>query len=123
MNVLVCSMAAGRPEFRARRSGFIDRGVKCFLGPVAGHRRRIGEGMPPQFGRRNMLGRVGCAERGRPGSPAARDRDGQIAVLPPTDWAAWLYLTKPEVELPRPLPAGMLNIETEMRQPDLKCSS
>ena len=29
---------------------------------------------------------------------------GQVAVLRPEDWAAWLYLTKPQAELLRPLP-------------------
>jgi putative SOS response-associated peptidase YedK len=36
----------------------------------------------------------------------------QIVVLRPEDWAAWIYLTKPERELLRPLPAGSLDVET-----------
>lgn len=35
------------------------------------------------------------------GSPALR----------PEDWAAWLYLTKPESELLRPLPEGSLEVD------------
>jgi putative SOS response-associated peptidase YedK len=38
--------------------------------------------------------------------------DRQVAVLRPEDWAAWLYLTRPEAELLRPLPAGSLEVET-----------
>jgi putative SOS response-associated peptidase YedK len=34
-----------------------------------------------------------------------------IAVLRPQDWKAWVYLTKPERELLRPLPAGSLSAE------------
>jgi len=30
----------------------------------------------------------------------------------PPQWAAWLYLTKPENELLKPLPAGSLSVET-----------
>jgi putative SOS response-associated peptidase YedK len=38
--------------------------------------------------------------------------DRQIVVLLPPDWTAWLYLTKPEGDLLRPLPAGSLKAET-----------
>jgi len=45
---------------------------------------------------------------------AAREieQDRQVAVLRPEDWAAWLYLTRPEPELLRPLPAGALEVTT-----------
>jgi hypothetical protein len=33
-------------------------------------------------------------------------------VLQPQEWAAWIYLTKPEAELLQPLPAGSLVVET-----------
>jgi len=36
----------------------------------------------------------------------------QVVVLRPKDWAPWIYLTKPEGELLRPIPAGSLNVET-----------
>jgi putative SOS response-associated peptidase YedK len=36
----------------------------------------------------------------------------QVVVLPPEDWAAWIYLTKPENELLRPLPEGSLDVKT-----------
>jgi putative SOS response-associated peptidase YedK len=37
-----------------------------------------------------------------------RYHDRQVAVLRPADWAKWLYLSKPEAELLRPLPGGSL---------------
>jgi putative SOS response-associated peptidase YedK len=36
----------------------------------------------------------------------------QVVVLPREDWAAWIYLTKPEKELLRPLSEGSLDVET-----------
>ena len=36
----------------------------------------------------------------------------QIVVLRPEHWAAWIYLTRPESELLRPLPEGSLDVET-----------
>ena len=36
----------------------------------------------------------------------------QVVVLRPEHWAAWIYLTKPERELLRPLPQGSLDVET-----------
>lgn len=47
-----------------------------------------------------------------PGPDVAAYHNRQIAVLQPEDWSAWLYLTKSENELLRPLPAGSLNVET-----------
>jgi putative SOS response-associated peptidase YedK len=47
-----------------------------------------------------------------PGADMAPYHDRQVAVLRPEDWAAWLYLTKPEAELLRPLPSGSLAVET-----------
>jgi putative SOS response-associated peptidase YedK len=38
--------------------------------------------------------------------------DRQVAVLRPEDWAAWLFLTKPEAELLMPLPKGSLEVKT-----------
>lgn len=45
-----------------------------------------------------------------PGPDVAPIHDRQIVVLQPPDWAAWIYLTKPESELLRPLPGGSLNV-------------
>ena len=38
--------------------------------------------------------------------------DRQVVVLRPTDWAHWIYLTRPEKDLLRPLPEGSLQVET-----------
>ena len=47
-----------------------------------------------------------------PGPDIEPYHDRQVCVLAPADWAAWLYLTKPEAELLKPLPAGSLDVET-----------
>ena len=46
-----------------------------------------------------------------PGPDIAPIHDRQVCVLKPEDWAAWLFLTKPEAELLGPLPAGTLAVE------------
>ncbi len=40
----------------------------------------------------------------------------QVVVLQPQDWAAWIYLTRPEKELLRPLPGGSLDVETVRKE-------
>ena len=47
-----------------------------------------------------------------PGPDIEPYHDRQVVVLRPPQWAAWLYLTKPENELLKPLPAGSLSAET-----------
>ena len=47
-----------------------------------------------------------------PGEDVEPYHDRQVAVLRPEDWAAWLYLTRPEAELLRPLPGGALEMKT-----------
>ena len=47
-----------------------------------------------------------------PGPDIAPYHDRQVCVLRPDDWAAWLFLTRPEADLLRPLPAGSLAVET-----------
>ncbi|MEO6394673.1 MAG: SOS response-associated peptidase [Devosia sp.] len=47
-----------------------------------------------------------------PGPDIAPYHDRQVCVLAPQDWAAWLYLTKPEAELLKPLPARTLVVKT-----------
>lgn len=47
-----------------------------------------------------------------PGPDVAPYHDRQIVVLRPDDWAAWIYLTKPEADLLKPLPKGALTVET-----------
>ena len=46
-----------------------------------------------------------------PGPDIAPIHDRQVCVLKPEDWAAWLFLTRPEAELLAPLPAGTLVVE------------
>jgi putative SOS response-associated peptidase YedK len=46
-----------------------------------------------------------------PGLDIAPIHDRQVCVLKPEDWAAWLFLSKPQGELLRPLPAGTLVVE------------
>ena len=53
-----------------------------------------------------------------PGPDIAPYHDRQIVILHPHDWAAWIYLTKPEAELLRPLAAGSLTVETVRRGSD-----
>jgi len=47
-----------------------------------------------------------------PGLDVAPIHNRQIVVLQPSEWAAWIYLTKPEKDLLRPLPEGSLSVET-----------
>ncbi|RWL15139.1 MAG: SOS response-associated peptidase [Mesorhizobium sp.] len=47
-----------------------------------------------------------------PGPDIVSYHDRQVVVLRPTDWAHWIYLTKTETELLRPLPEGSLAVET-----------
>ena len=47
-----------------------------------------------------------------PGPDVEPYHNRQVVVLRPQDWAAWLYLTKPEAELLSPLPGGSLHVET-----------
>jgi putative SOS response-associated peptidase YedK len=44
-----------------------------------------------------------------PGPDVAPYHDRQVVVLPPSDWIAWLYLTKPEGELLRQLSCGRVD--------------
>ncbi len=46
-----------------------------------------------------------------PGPDIKPYHDRQVVVLEPNDWAAWLWLRKPESELLRPATAGTLAVE------------
>ena len=46
-----------------------------------------------------------------PGPDVAPIHDRQVCVLTPAEWAAWLFLTRPEPELLRPLLAGHLAVD------------
>jgi putative SOS response-associated peptidase YedK len=47
-----------------------------------------------------------------PGADIEPYHDRQVCVLAPADWAHWLFLTRPEAELLKPLPAGTLEVTT-----------
>jgi putative SOS response-associated peptidase YedK len=47
-----------------------------------------------------------------PGPDIEPYHDRQVCVLAPQDWAHWLFLTRPQEELLKPLPAGTLKVET-----------
>ena len=47
-----------------------------------------------------------------PGPDIAPYHDRQVVILRPEDWAHWLFLTKSEAELLKPLPKGSLAVET-----------
>jgi putative SOS response-associated peptidase YedK len=46
-----------------------------------------------------------------PGADVAPYHDRQVVVLQREDWGAWLDLTRPELELLRPLPTGSLKAQ------------
>ncbi|MBX9827970.1 MAG: SOS response-associated peptidase family protein [Xanthobacteraceae bacterium] len=46
-----------------------------------------------------------------PGDDIAPYHNRQVVVLKPSDWSAWLQLSKAETELLKPLPKGMLDAE------------
>jgi putative SOS response-associated peptidase YedK len=69
---------------------------------IAGIWRDGKDGAPPAF---TML-------TTSPGPDVEPYHSRQVVVLQPQDWAAWIYLTKPEKELLRPLPEGSLHVET-----------
>ncbi len=60
------------------------------------------EGEPPSF---TMLTTT-------PGPDIEPYHDRQVVLLRPADWAHWLFLTKTEEELLKPLPKGSLEVET-----------
>ncbi len=46
-----------------------------------------------------------------PGPDIAPIHDRQIVILPPEQWASWIWLDRSEADLLRPLPAGTLATE------------
>ena len=46
-----------------------------------------------------------------PGPDIAPIHDRQVCVLEPKDWGRWLFLTAPETDLLKPLPAATLAVE------------
>jgi putative SOS response-associated peptidase YedK len=68
---------------------------------IAGIWREGEDGQPPGFAMLTV----------EPGADVAPIHDRQIVVLRPEDWAHWLYLTRRQEELLRPLPAASLKVE------------
>jgi putative SOS response-associated peptidase YedK len=50
-----------------------------------------------------------------PGPDVAPYHNRQVAILPPTDWRAWLDYSKPASDLLAPLPAGSLTVTQAQR--------
>jgi putative SOS response-associated peptidase YedK len=69
---------------------------------IAGVWREGGGNQPPAF---TML-------TTEPGPDVAPYHNRQVVVVRPEDWSAWIYLTRPEQDLLKPLPAGSLHAET-----------
>jgi len=53
-----------------------------------------------------------------PGPDIEPYHDRQVCVLAPEDWAHWLFLSKPQDDLLKPLPAGTLDVETVRKDSD-----
>ena len=53
-----------------------------------------------------------------PGPDIEAYHNRQVVVLWPQDWGAWIYLTKPDTELLKPLSAGSLEVETVRKASD-----
>jgi putative SOS response-associated peptidase YedK len=49
----------------------------------------------------------------QPGPDVAPFHDRQVVVLRPSDWSAWLNLSRPEAELLRPLEPGGLEVKQQ----------
>jgi putative SOS response-associated peptidase YedK len=47
-----------------------------------------------------------------PGPDVAPYHNRQVVVVRPEDWSAWIYQTKPEAALLRPLSEGSLEVTT-----------
>jgi putative SOS response-associated peptidase YedK len=69
---------------------------------IAGLWREGKNGAPPAF---SML-------TTEPSPDVEPYHNRQVVVLKPEDWAHWIYFTKPQAELLRPLPGKSLEAET-----------
>lgn len=89
---------------------------------------RLIDGLPRGIGPLSLKKGVaiaGLRREGKAGAPSAFTmlttepspdvepfHNRQVVVMRPEDWAHWIYLTKPQAELLRPLPEGSLEAET-----------
>jgi putative SOS response-associated peptidase YedK len=130
MNFSFPPSGRGRPVFNFRSEGRrFDKSNRCLI-PASAFFEFTGKKYPKAKHRFTLNGApflaiAGIWREGKPGTPPAFTmltispgpdieayHSRQIVVLHPEDWAAWIYLTKPEKELLRPLKEGSLNVET-----------
>jgi putative SOS response-associated peptidase YedK len=130
MNFSFPPSGRGGPVFNFRSEGrHFNKSNRCLI-PASAFFEFTGKIYPKAKHRFTLNGApflaiAGIWRDGKPGAPAALTmlttspgpdlepyHSRQIVVLRPADWAAWIYLTKPEQELLRHLPEGSLNVET-----------
>src|SRR5690606_23610784 len=119
----------GGPVFNFRSEGRDFADSKRCLIPASGFYEFTGKKYPKTKHRFSLIGAPFMAIAGlwreaqgnhpasftmlttSPGPDVAPYHDRQVVVLKPEDWAAWLYLTKPQSELLRQLPEHSLDVE------------
>ena len=130
MNFSFPSAGRGGPVFNFRSEGrHFDKSNRCLI-PASAFFEFTGKKYPKAKHRFTLKGapflaiaglwREGKAEATAaftmlttsPGPDVEPYHSRQVVVLPPEDWAAWIYLTKPEKDLLRPLPRGSLDVRT-----------
>jgi putative SOS response-associated peptidase YedK len=123
----------GGPVFNFRSEGrHFDKSNRCLI-PASAFFEFTGRKYPKAKHRFTLNGSpflaiAGIWREGKAGNPPAFAmltvdpgpdvepyHDRQVVVLQPWDWAHWIYLTKTEKELLRPLPAGSLGVEIVRR--------
>ena len=116
------------PHFRSESGGF-DKSHRCLI-PASAFFEFTGRKYPKAKHRFTLKGAPFLAIAGLwreskdanapaftmlttgPGEDVKPFHSRQIVVLFPDLWASWVYFTKPESELLRPLQAGSLQVET-----------
>ncbi len=130
MNFSFPPSGRGGPVFNFKSEGrHFDKSNRCLI-PASAFFEFTGKKYPKAKHRFTLNGTSWLAIAGRwrdgkgnappaftmlttsPGPDVEPYHSRQVVVLPPKDWAAWIYLTKPESELLRPLPEGSLTVET-----------
>ena len=120
----------GAPVFNFRSEGRrFDKSNRCLV-PASAFFEFTGKKYPKAKHRFTLKGEpfmaiAGIWQEGQGGKPAAFTmlttqpgpdvapyHNRQVVVVRPEDWSAWIYLTRPEQELLKPLPAGSLHVET-----------
>jgi putative SOS response-associated peptidase YedK len=126
----------GGPVFNFRSEGRDFTDSKRCLIPASGFYEFTGKKYPKTKHRFSLIGAPFMAIAGlwreaqgnhpasftmlttEPGPDVELYHNRQVVVLRPKDWAPWIYLTKPEAELLRPLPEGSLAVETVRKGSD-----